>query len=118
MSLNKKCPKCGEVRNFMSRKEIERGWCSSCEQKTWTKDKKEALSLALTIRAETQPINEHDDPGAIQDCWRSLLEILEDGEISLKQNRELGHLCTVCGKVPVDVINGFDTCPSCLNPTI
>lgn len=25
-----------------------------------------------------------------------------------------GHLCTVCHSVPVDVANGFDTCPDCL----
>ena len=53
------------------------------------RQRKEALSLALTIRAETQPTEGHNNPGAVQDCWRFLLEILEDGKVTLKRNAEL-----------------------------
>jgi len=41
MPANIICPKCKVTRNFMSRKEINCGWCSFCEQEIWSDEKKE-----------------------------------------------------------------------------
>ena len=34
------------------------------------------LSLIGTLRSETIPINGHTDPGAVEDCWNSVSEII------------------------------------------
>ncbi len=37
-----------------------------------------------TIHQETQPEDEHPDPGAIQDCWNEVFETLDALKASLK----------------------------------
>lgn len=41
--------------------------------------------LINTIKQETRPIEGHTDPGAIEDCWKELMELLE---ISLRFSRK------------------------------
>ena len=41
--------------------------------------------LINTIKEETRPIEGHTDPGAIEDCWRELMELLE---VSLRMSRK------------------------------
>ncbi len=53
--------------------------------------------LLETIRRETQPIAGHTDPGAIEDCWRSVFEELEAVEHGVHPTD--GGLCAVCGKL-------------------
>ena len=37
-------------------------------------------ALLNTIKQETRPIEGHTDPGAIEDCWNELMEMLEIDE--------------------------------------
>jgi len=36
----------------------------------------------------------------------------------IDKGKDISHLCTICHEVPVDVENGFDTCPNCLKTRI
>jgi len=40
------------------------------------------------------------------------VNLLDDGK------KAVSHLCTICHEVPVDVANGFDTCPNCLKTKV
>ena len=60
-------------------------------------------SLLNTIKQETRPIEGHTDPGAIEDCWKELMEVLEvslrltklqDGEQMNDEEQE----CHECGR--------------------
>lgn len=66
--------------------------------------------LLETIRRETQPIAGHTDPGAIEDCWRSVFEELEAVEHSV-------HLTPYppcgCGEKSIPFINLPSVCSQC-----
>ena len=52
------------------------------------------LQVLQTIRNETQPINGHTDSGALQDCWKEVLETIEGQQkktFSLNQLAEQVH---------------------------
>jgi len=40
----------------------------------------EIKKLLNIIRAETRPIDGHDDPGAISDCWETVFKKLDEKE--------------------------------------
>ena len=63
------------------------------------------------IQAETIPMDNHTDPGALQDCWATVWEYFGT---TLAKDPNLFY-CTVCGDEPVNVEAGFDTCDDCLS---
>ena len=40
-------------------------------------DPNKVSDLINTIKQETRPIEGHTDPGAIEDCWKELMETLQ-----------------------------------------
>lgn len=44
-----------------------------------------ACELMGTIRAETRPVAGHEDPGAIEDCWREAFDELVQAEDELNK---------------------------------
>jgi len=45
-----------------------------------TPSMRELKDYLQTIKEETQPINGHTDPGAVEDCWRQVFDIVENFE--------------------------------------
>lgn len=52
-----KCSKCGKIIS-LDRHGKARGWCSSCEVKTWTPEKRSALAkvIGASLRGETDKL--------------------------------------------------------------
>lgn len=57
-------------------KEIRDDINKAQDQMKWVNHHK-ISELINDIKQETRPIEGHTDPGAIEDCWRELMEILE-----------------------------------------
>ena len=49
-------------------------------------DFRKLRSIVAALRAETRPIEEHTDPGAIQDCWNELSEAIDALEALLSSS--------------------------------
>lgn len=57
-------------------KKVDMGGSAMSEKNTdWTAD--DAISALEAIRGEVVPIEGHDDPAAIQDCFNTVFEFLD-----------------------------------------
>jgi len=53
------------------------GICDGCPHYYSKDDEIPLRSLLMTIRNESQPIEGHDDPGALDDCWNEVFRRIQ-----------------------------------------
>ncbi len=66
--------------------------------------------LLNVIRTETQPINGHPDPKALDDCWNEVFEQLADRDATIAEMREALEVLNDASKRVHNTHNGHVAC--------